>query len=44
MASALLIMDVQPEIVGRFGSDDGYLTRLGAAAAAARGPASRSST
>jgi nicotinamidase-related amidase len=37
MASALLIMDVQRGIVERFGSDDGYLARLGSAAKAARG-------
>ncbi len=36
MASALLIMDVQRGIVDRFG-DDAFLTRLGTAAAAARG-------
>jgi nicotinamidase-related amidase len=37
MASALLIMDVQRGIVDRFGSDEGFLTRLGGAATAARG-------
>ena len=37
MASALLIMDVQRGIVDRIGNDEGFLTRLGAAAAAARG-------
>jgi nicotinamidase-related amidase len=36
MATALLIMDVQREIVDRF-PEDGYLDRLAAAAAAARG-------
>jgi nicotinamidase-related amidase len=36
MASALLIMDVQRGIVDRFGSEDGFLTRLGSAATAAR--------
>jgi nicotinamidase-related amidase len=37
MASALLIMDVQRGIVDRFGSEDGFLARLGSAATAARG-------
>jgi nicotinamidase-related amidase len=37
MAPALLIMDVQRGVVERFGSDEGYLTRLSAAALAARG-------
>jgi nicotinamidase-related amidase len=37
VTSALLIMDVQRGIVDRFGSDEGYLTRLSAAATAARG-------
>ncbi len=37
MASALLIMDVQRGIVDRFGTDEGFLTRLGLAATAARG-------
>jgi nicotinamidase-related amidase len=36
MASALLIMDLQRGIVDRFGNDEGFLTRLGAAATAAR--------
>lgn len=36
MPAALLIMDVQRAIVERFGDDEGYLLRLGAAAAAAR--------
>jgi nicotinamidase-related amidase len=36
MAAALLIMDVQQDIVGRFGDDADYLNRVGAAAAAAR--------
>jgi nicotinamidase-related amidase len=36
MASALLIMDVQRGVVDRFGSDEGLLARLGAAATAAR--------
>ena len=35
--TALLIMDVQQDIVERFASDDGYLGRLAAAIAAARG-------
>jgi len=34
--SALLIMDVQPEIVERFGNDAGLLERISQAAAAAR--------
>jgi nicotinamidase-related amidase len=37
MASALLIMDVQRGVVDRFGSDEGLLARLDAAATAARG-------
>jgi nicotinamidase-related amidase len=37
MASALLIMDVQRGVVDRFGSDEGLLARLGAAATTARG-------
>jgi nicotinamidase-related amidase len=37
MASALLIMDLQRGIVDRFGSDEGLLGRLRAAATAARG-------
>jgi nicotinamidase-related amidase len=36
-STALLIMDLQQGIVERFGDDDGYLDRLAAAAAAARG-------
>jgi nicotinamidase-related amidase len=36
-STALLIMDVQKGIVSRFGDDAGYLTRLSAAASAARG-------
>jgi nicotinamidase-related amidase len=36
MAAALLIMDVQQGIVGRFGDDEDYLRRVAAAAAAAR--------
>jgi nicotinamidase-related amidase len=36
-STALLIMDVQKGIVNRFGDDAGYLTRLSAAASAARG-------
>jgi nicotinamidase-related amidase len=36
MASALLIMDVQRGIVDRFGNDEGFMTRLRTAAAAAR--------
>jgi nicotinamidase-related amidase len=35
-STALLIMDVQQGIVDRFGSDDGYLSRLATAIAAAR--------
>jgi nicotinamidase-related amidase len=35
--TALLIMDVQQDIVERFASDDGYLGRLATAIAAARG-------
>jgi nicotinamidase-related amidase len=35
-STALLIMDVQQGIVDRFASDDGYLTRVAGAAAAAR--------
>ena len=35
--TALLVMDVQQGIVDRFASDDGYLNRLAAAVAAARG-------
>jgi nicotinamidase-related amidase len=35
-STALLVMDVQQDIVSRFGSDDGYLTRLGAAITAGR--------
>jgi nicotinamidase-related amidase len=35
-STALLIMDVQKGIVNRFGDDAGYLTRLSAAASAAR--------
>jgi nicotinamidase-related amidase len=34
--SALLVMDIQPEIVGRFDAADGLLDRLAHAAAAAR--------
>jgi nicotinamidase-related amidase len=37
MASALLIMDVQRGIVERFGNEEGFMTRLGAAVSAARG-------
>jgi nicotinamidase-related amidase len=36
-STALLIMDVQQDIVERYASDEGYLTRLSAAATAARG-------
>src|SRR5215469_8104242 len=36
-STALLIMDVQQDIVERFASDDGYLDRLATAIAAARG-------
>jgi nicotinamidase-related amidase len=36
-STALLLMDVQKGIVNRFGDDAGYLTRLSAAASAARG-------
>ncbi len=36
MTTALLIMDVQNGVVQRFAEDDGYLTRLAAAAQAAR--------
>ena len=36
-STALLVMDVQQGIVDRFGGDEGYLPRLAAAVAAARG-------
>jgi nicotinamidase-related amidase len=36
-STALLVMDVQQGIVDRFAGDDGYLSRLAAAVAAARG-------
>jgi nicotinamidase-related amidase len=36
-STALLVMDVQQSIVDRFADDDGYLSRLAAAVAAARG-------
>jgi nicotinamidase-related amidase len=36
-STSLLIMDVQKGVVNRFGDDAGYLTRLSAAASAARG-------
>jgi nicotinamidase-related amidase len=37
MSTALLVMDVQQGIVDRFAGDDGYLSRLAAAVAAAGG-------
>jgi nicotinamidase-related amidase len=36
-STALLIMDVQQDIVGRFDGDEGYLARLATAISAARG-------
>ena len=42
--TALLVMDVQQGIVDRFAGDDGYLSRLAAAVAAARAAGSGSST
>ena len=36
-STALLVMDVQQDIVDRFGGDEGYLPRLAAAVRAARG-------
>ena len=36
-STALLVMDVQQSIVDRFAGDEGYLSRLAAAVAAARG-------
>jgi nicotinamidase-related amidase len=43
MSTALLVMDVQQSIVERFGGEEGYLPRLAAAVAAARGAGSDSS-
>jgi nicotinamidase-related amidase len=40
-STALLIMDVQQGIVDRFAGDDGYLSRLAGAIAAARGSGAR---
>jgi nicotinamidase-related amidase len=36
-STALLIMDVQQDIVGRFDGDEGYLARLATTISAARG-------
>src|SRR5579863_649973 len=40
-STALLVMDVQRDIVDRFGGDEGYLPRLAAAVQAARGAGMR---